>query len=144
MSLVRGKSKGTRGVTRVLVLLGIFGAALVTVETEAYSYIPREKRAEVHRIDDRFQQVGLRYGYMQNTDVPRALQGLAESGLELDPKTTFYFLGRESVIPSSKKGGMARWREKLFAFQTRNAWSAMSAFCLPPERSIEIRGHVLL
>ena len=117
---------------------------LLTVETEGYAYVPKEERTEVHKIDDRFIQVVLRYGYMQNPDVPRALERLAEAGLKLDPKTTSYFLGKESIIPTSKKRGMAQWREKLFAFQTRNAWNAMSAFCLPPERSIEIRGHIEL
>lgn len=97
---------------------------------------------EVRKVDEQFLKVLLRYGYMQEPDVPKAFKGLADAGLPLDLEAISYFLGKESVIPTSKKRGMALWRERLFAFLARNAWSAMSAFCLPPERSIEIRGHI--
>jgi KUP system potassium uptake protein len=65
-------------------------------------------------------------------------------GLSFDPETTSYFVGKESIIPTRKRRGMALWREKLFAFLTRNAWSAISAFGLPPGQSIEIRGQIEL
>lgn len=115
---------------------------LLTVETETIPFVPREDRMEVRKLDEQFLKVLLRYGYMQEPDVPKAFKGLADAGLPLDLEAISYFLGKESVIPTSKKRGMALWRERLFAFLARNAWSAMSAFCLPPERSIEIRGHI--
>lgn len=115
---------------------------LLTVETETIPFVPREERSQVRKLDERFHQVLLRYGYMQEPDVPKAFKDLAEAGLPLDLERVSYFLGKESIIPTSKRKGMALWRERLFAFLTRNAWSAMSAFCLPPERSIEIRGHI--
>lgn len=115
---------------------------LLTVETETIPFVPREDRMEVRKLDEQFLKVLLRYGYMQEPDVPKAFKGLVDAGLPLDLEAISYFLGKESVIPTSKKWGMALWRERLFAFLARNAWSAMSAFCLPPERSIEIRGHI--
>jgi KUP system potassium uptake protein len=33
---------------------------------------------------------------------------------------------------------MARWREYLFAFMSRNATSAASYFKLPPEQTLEL------
>ena len=41
-------------------------------------------------------------------------------GLDLNVMNTTFFLSRETLIPSPKKG-MALWREKLFALMVRNA-----------------------
>jgi KUP system potassium uptake protein len=117
---------------------------LLTIETEAVPFVAGDERMEVRQIDQRFHQAALRYGYMQEPDVPKTFERMAGAGLSLDLETTWFFLGKESIIPTHKHRGMALWRERLFAFLTRNAWSAMSAFCLPPDRSIEIRGHIEL
>ena len=117
---------------------------LLTIETETVPFVAGDERMEVRQIDERFHQAVLRYGYMQDPDLPKAFARLASAGLPLELEKTWFFLGKESIIPTSKRRGMALWRERLFAFLTRNAWSAMAAFCLPPERSIEIRGHIEL
>ncbi|WP_436836230.1 KUP/HAK/KT family potassium transporter, partial [Escherichia coli] len=46
---------------------------------------------------------------------------------------TTYFLSRETVIPS-KRIGMARWREGLFAFLLKNANGNLRYFNLPLNR----------
>ena len=50
---------------------------------------------------------------------------------------TSFFLGRQKLI-ASPRPGMALWREKLFAWMTRNSESAMQFFKLPPNRVIEL------
>jgi KUP system potassium uptake protein len=55
--------------------------------------------------------------------------------------TTSYFLGRETLIPSSDPG-MAIWREHLFAWMTRNASSAATFFSLPANQVIELGAQV--
>jgi len=50
---------------------------------------------------------------------------------------TSYFLGRQTLIASSKPG-MAIWRERLFAWMVQNAESAMEFFKLPINRVIEL------
>jgi KUP system potassium uptake protein len=54
-----------------------------------------------------------------------------------------YFLGRETLFPSSKPG-MAVWRERLFAWMSRNAQPATQFFRLPTERVVEVGVHVEL
>ena len=49
-----------------------------------------------------------------------------------------YYVGRESLIPSDQIPGMALWRERLFAFLSRNAVSATAFYRLPPERVVEL------
>jgi len=110
----------------------------VTEETAEW----RGERIEVEKLDERFFRILVHYGYMEDPDVPPVLKSVSVPGLSFSPDSTSYFLGKESIIPTRKKRGMALWREKLFAFLSRNAFSAMSAFCLPAEQSIELRGQV--
>jgi KUP system potassium uptake protein len=115
---------------------------LLTIATEEVPHVPEEKRVEYQPIDERFHRVLVRYGFMEEPDVPAALRSLSVPALVCDPDKVSYFLGKESVIPAESRPGMALWREKLFEVLTRNAFSAMRAFGLPPEQSIEIRGQI--
>jgi KUP system potassium uptake protein len=114
---------------------------LLTVVIDDVPHLPDTERIEVHHIGRRFYRVLVRYGYMDDTDVPAALK--CASGLDLGPDDmdTSYFLGRETLIPSARPG-MALWREGLFAWMTRNATSAMDFFKLPPNRVVELGTQV--
>jgi KUP system potassium uptake protein len=52
--------------------------------------------------------------------------------------TTSFFLGRQKLIVSKEKPGMAIWRERLFAWMTKNSESAMEFFKLPTNRVVEL------
>jgi KUP system potassium uptake protein len=78
-----------------------------------------------------------RYGFMEQPDVPRALERCRPFGLDLDPDDVTYFLGREVVLPSDRPG-MARWREVLFSFLVRTAQGATDYFRIPPAFVVEM------
>ncbi|MEJ2185672.1 MAG: KUP/HAK/KT family potassium transporter, partial [Gemmatimonadota bacterium] len=116
---------------------------LLAVETEE---VPRVTHAEQALVKDRgygFYSVLLRFGFMQDVDVPAALARLKDLDIEFKPLETTYFLGRETLLATKKKG-MAIWRERLFAFLSRNARSATSFFHLPPNRVVELGAQVEL
>ncbi len=74
---------------------------------------------------------------MEQTNVPPALYNLVDEVLHVEPVDTTFFLGREALLVTDKPG-MAPWRERLFAFLSRNALDAARFFSLPPERVIEV------
>jgi KUP system potassium uptake protein len=116
---------------------------LLAVETQE---IPRVTHAEQAEVKDRgygFYSVLLRFGFMQDVDVPAALARLKDMDIQFKPLETTYFLGRETLLATEKKG-MAIWRERLFAFLSRNARSATSFFHLPPNRVVELGAQVEL
>jgi KUP system potassium uptake protein len=81
----------------------------------------------------------VRFGFMNEPDIMRALEIADGLGLELDTMTTSFFLSRETVVPvAGKEGGMALWRERLFAAMARNAGNAADYFKLPANRVIEL------
>jgi KUP system potassium uptake protein len=81
--------------------------------------------------------VRVQYGFMEDPDVPAALREACEKGLPIDTDDLTYFLGRETIIVTRRKG-MAVWREKLFVLMARNAVRATAFFRLPPERVVEL------
>jgi KUP system potassium uptake protein len=74
---------------------------------------------------------------MEDPHVPQALQAAQAHGLTIDPDDITYFLGRETLLVTGRRG-MARWRERLFVVMTRNAVRATAFFHLPPERVVEL------
>jgi KUP system potassium uptake protein len=115
----------------------------LTVETEPIPTVSRRRRVEVEALKEGFFRITLRYGFMQDPDVPKALEGVKIGGRKLDPMDTTFFLGRETLIPHGALG-MAVWREKLFALMSRNSTSAMAFFRLPPNRVVELGAQIEL
>ena len=86
-------------------------------------------------------QVTLDFGFKDEPDVPAALKRLSTSGCTVDDMDTSYFLSRDIVIPTFG-GGMADWREKLFAGMHRNASAAADFLRLPTNRVVELGSKV--
>jgi KUP system potassium uptake protein len=79
----------------------------------------------------------LRYGFMEDPDVPGALGAGGPGALPMDIEQTTFFVGVETLL-STHREGMARWRERLFALMSRNALRATTFFRIPPDRVVEL------
>jgi len=110
---------------------------VLTVQFEETPYVPEEQRLELTILPKNFYRLVVRYGFMEEPNIPDALRKAEEKGLHCDPMQSSYFLSRETVIPSSKPG-MAMWREHVFAWMSRSATSAMDFFNIPPNRVVEL------
>ena len=95
-------------------------------------------RVEVHIIDPhRVYQVTLRYGFMEEPDVPRGLQLLSRHAIPIEPMDTTFFLGRTTIAPAARRT-LFSWRRELFRFMQRNSPAAAEYYQLAPERVIEL------
>jgi KUP system potassium uptake protein len=74
---------------------------------------------------------------MEDPDAPQLMAACAKKDFVFDQPRTTFFLSRETII-ASKRPGMLLWRERLFAFMSRNAQSATAFFRLPPNRVVEL------
>ncbi|MEO6255568.1 MAG: potassium transporter Kup [Sphingomicrobium sp.] len=110
---------------------------LLTVRIEDVPYVAEAKRVEAREYSAGFFRVKLRYGFMEEIDVPAVLSKSKECGPVCKMMDTSFFLARQTLIASARPG-MAIWREKLFAWMLRNAESAMEFFKLPTNRVIEL------
>jgi KUP system potassium uptake protein len=110
---------------------------ILSVVTEDVPHVPEAQRSEVEYVGEGIYLMVLRYGFMDEPDVPEALAKITLDGQPFDMMKTTFFLGRETIIPSEKPG-MVFWRERLFTLMSRNARPATSFFGLPPNRVVEL------
>jgi len=109
----------------------------VAVVLHEVPWIGFDKRIQIEPLGHDCWQVRLHYGFKNEPDMPAALELLQGRGIELDPMQTSYFLSRDTIVPTLG-GGMAMWREKLFASMHRNAASMADFLHLPANRIVEL------
>ncbi len=113
----------------------------VTVRTHDVPWIGMNKRTEIESLGHHCWQVTVHYGFKNDPDLPKALQHLKGRGCELEAMTTSYFLSRDVVVPTLG-GGMAPWREKLFAQMHHNASGAANFLNLPNNAVVELGSKI--
>jgi KUP system potassium uptake protein len=113
---------------------------LVAIEIAETPRVPEEERAKIQCINDDMSRVELRYGFMENPDVPEGLRtALAREQIsECELSKITYYTGHETIIPGGLKDGMARWREIIFALMHHNAQRPGAYFNIPIEQVMEI------
>jgi len=116
---------------------------LLTAVTLDVPHVPTAQHVTVESINAQFHKVRVYFGFMDEPDLPAALEWCAEQGLHFDLMDTSFFLGRETLVPTPS-ADMALWREKLFVAMYRNAGSIANYFNLPPNRVVELGSQVAL
>ena len=110
---------------------------VLTVVTAQMPHVPMDEQVSVQPLECGLYNVRIQYGFMEDPNVPDALLLARPLGLPIDADDVTYFLGRETIIVTRRRG-MAIWREKLFVLMARNAVRATAFFRLPPERVVEL------
>jgi KUP system potassium uptake protein len=113
----------------------------VNVQNHEVPWIEEKERLEITPLGNECWQVVIHYGFKDDPDVPGALSHLNGMGCEVSPMTTSYFLSRDSIVPTVA-GGMAQWREKLFAQMHLNASSAADFLNLPSNSVVELGSKI--
>lgn len=118
-----------------------FKVVILSVDTEDVPHVARGERVSYADLGNGFYRATARYGFMDEPNAIEMLKLLREKGLHLPLSETTFFLGRERIV-AAKQHGMPFWRERLFAFMTRNAQQATAYFRIPPDRVIEVGSQV--
>ena len=114
---------------------------ILTVVIDEVPYVSDEDRIGVRDLGGGFYRILVRYGFMQEIDIPAVLKKVENCGPKLKMMETSFFLSRQTLLASDKPG-MAIWREHLFSWMMRNAESAMDFFKLPTNRVVELGSQV--
>jgi KUP system potassium uptake protein len=86
----------------------------------------------------------LRFGFMDEPDVPSALRLAVERRLidgEPDIDLVTYFLSQITIVPTDAPG-MSSWRKKLFVVMARNAANPIEYFRLPGNHTVTVSGQI--
>ena len=116
---------------------------MMTIRTLDEPYVPEEKRVKISRLSQSFWQVEAFYGFKETPDAHQILEACARQDLPFDLMDSSFFLSRETLI-STDRPGMARWREKIYVWMSKNALRATDFFQIPTNRVVELGAQIEL
>jgi KUP system potassium uptake protein len=113
---------------------------IVSIETEPVPHVPAEQRLVLDDLgytDDGIMHARARFGYMDDSNVPRVLAQIAEADIEMpiDVENASYFLSTIDVM-SGDDHTMSHWRKRLFLALTQINADAAEYFGLPRDRTV--------
>lgn len=113
----------------------------LTVHNLEQPRVPLDAQVQAEPLGHDCWAVRLSFGFMDDPDVPRALQQSDALRPVMDPMSTSYFLSRDIVVPKLGRG-MAVWRQKLFSQMHRSASAAADFLQLPNNAVVELGSKV--
>jgi KUP system potassium uptake protein len=116
---------------------------ILTIETAPVPRIDPSDRVHIEPIGETFLRVKLRFGFMEQPNVPKALGIARKLGWQFDIMSTSFFLSRRSLRMAAKSG-MPRWQDRLFIGLARSANDATNYFQIPTERVVEVGTQVAI
>jgi KUP system potassium uptake protein len=114
---------------------------ILTIITADTPRVPQHDRVTISPVSEHFSTVALRFGYMEQPNVPKALAIARKHGWSFDIMSTSFFLSRRSLRPSPQSG-MPRWQDRLFIALARSASDATDFFQIPTGRVVEVGTQV--
>ncbi|MBV8972679.1 MAG: potassium transporter Kup [Sphingomonadaceae bacterium] len=114
---------------------------ILTVVIDEVPFVDLEDRMEVRPLGSNFYRMIVRFGFMQEIDIPATLKMVENCGPKIKMMDTSFFLARQTLLASDRPG-MAIWRERIFAWMLSNSESAMEFFKLPTNRVVELGSQV--
>jgi KUP system potassium uptake protein len=114
---------------------------ILTIITADTPRVPEEDRVRITPLSKHFSRVALKFGYMEQPNVPKALAVARRHGWHFDIMSTSFFLSRRALKPSAKSG-MPAWQDHLFIALARSASDATDFFQIPTGRVVEVGTQV--
>ncbi len=114
---------------------------VLTVITADTPRVPEEERVQITLLSKYFSRVALKFGYMEQPNVPKALVIARKHGWQFDIMSTSFFLSRRALKPSASSG-MPSWQDHLFIMLARSASDATDFFQIPTGRVVEVGTQV--
>jgi len=114
---------------------------ILTIITADTPRVYDQDRVRITPMSKHFSRVSLKFGYMEQPNVPKALAIARRHGWQFDIMSTSFFLSRRALKPSAKSG-MPSWQDHLFIALARSASDATDFFQIPTGRVVEVGTQV--
>ncbi len=115
---------------------------LMSLRIEDVPRVPDERRIEIQEYDKGFSAVLVRVGFMEQPTMGFVLRLCRQHGMRFELMETSFMVGRERLRAAARSTIGPRWRQRLFIFIANNALNATEYFGIPPNRAIEVGGHL--
>lgn len=116
---------------------------IVSVTTVDAPRVGEADRLVVTTLSPTFTAIAVRFGYMEEPNVPHALVLARRTGLKFDVMDTSFFLSHRLLRPAARPA-MPRWQVRLFIALYGLANDASRYFHVPSDRTVQIGTQVVL
>jgi len=114
---------------------------ILTIITTDTPRVTEDERVKITALSGHFRLVALKFGYMEQPNVPKALAIARKHGWQFDIMSTSFFLSRRALKPAAHSG-MPRWQDRLFIGLAKSASDATDFFQIPTGRVVEVGTQV--
>jgi KUP system potassium uptake protein len=114
---------------------------LMQVETDDVPHVASEQRLEIKELGKGFYTIRVRYGFMDEPNIVRALAQCRRQRFHFNLMETSFIIGREKLRARPHRIAFWRWRSRLFIALTNLALDATEFFRIPPNRVVELGGQ---
>ena len=115
---------------------------MMQVETEDVPHVPAERRLEIKEVGKGFHTMHVRYGFMDQPNVMRALAQCRVQGFRINLMETSFFIGREKLRARARRGAVLALARPAVHLLTNIALDATEFFRIPPNRVVELGGQI--
>jgi KUP system potassium uptake protein len=116
---------------------------MMLVDTQDVPHVPDEQRLDIDELGKGFYTIRVRYGFMDEPSVLRALAQCRVGGFRFNLMDTSFIIGREKLrLRARLRSGLWRWRDALFILMSNNTLDATEFFRIPPNRVVELGGQI--
>jgi KUP system potassium uptake protein len=115
---------------------------MMQVLTEDVPHVPADRRIEIHEVGKGFYTMQVRYGFMDQPNVMRALAQVRAEHFRINLMETSFIIGRERLRSRASRGAFLHWRNRLFMVLTSLELDATEFFRIPPNRVVELGGQI--
>jgi KUP system potassium uptake protein len=116
---------------------------ILKVITEDTPRVDEGERITLVRLSDSFASVIMRFGYMEEPNVPVGLAACRVYGLAFEVMSTSFYLSRRALRPAPRSR-MPRWQDRLFILLARSSDDASRYFHIPSGRAVEIGTQITI
>lgn len=116
---------------------------ILTIKAASVPYVPENHRYTLTKLSERFKKLELRFGFMDEQNVSKALAHCRKKGFKFEIMMTSFYLGRRKLIPDPNSG-MPKWQDRLFIVMAGSAIDPTDYFHLPADRVVEIGEQVII
>ncbi|MDO4918921.1 potassium transporter Kup [Kocuria sp.] len=110
-------------------------------------HVAPERRVVVDELETPTQHIThltLRFGFLDDPDVPAGLATAREQGLDIDAEDARYFVSELTLIDAGRHQGMGRAQKLLFMAMSHNAAVPADYYRLPRDRTVMIGAQLEL
>jgi KUP system potassium uptake protein len=98
-------------------------------------------RITVEPLADGVALVQVRFGFMEEPDIPGVLRAAGAMGIHIDRKDLSYFVSRAHLV-EGEEGGLWSWLRGVFIFLYRNQADPAEYYQIPPGRMVDLGAQI--